>query len=110
MKYFEAIIGYVALIGIHPLGPNETSRFNARNIAVFLIFMVFIVASTAFIVFDVDTFSGYTISFFWWISVLLTSVGFFVNILKSPKLFGVVVEIEKLVNSRKLKTNTLQAK
>lgn len=101
MKLFVAIQEYGAMIGIYPPKTDKTSIINGRNIAVFLMLASFSLSSTAYIVLDVDTFSEYTVSFFWWITVSLTCFGFVVNVLKTRKLFEVVWKTESMVEIRK---------
>lgn len=101
MKLFQQARIYAAVIGIVPLPPGKTNKFNHRNVTILTICGIFFTLSTAFILFDAKTFQEYANSFFLWISVLGVYIGFFTAIVKTVEIYQYVGKTEQITDSRK---------
>lgn len=82
------------------IGIEEGRTFTRRNVFVLLLYVLFFVTSTAFILFDANTFEDYSEAFFAWASVLFTGVGFLIYILQSKDIFRVIRHFEQIIENR----------
>lgn len=101
MQLFEQARIYAAVIGIVPLPPGETYKYNRRNVTVLVIFGLFFICCTAFVLFDAKTFQEYARAFFLWICVLGVYIGFFTAIVKTVEIFKYVDKTERITDNRK---------
>lgn len=101
MELFLALLEYSDIIGIRPLRPNQTSVFNRRNLSVFLFFVLFFISSTACLYFDDSTFEEYSQTFYAWLTMLLTGIGFTINVLLTVNLFQLLDKLKHSIEKCK---------
>lgn len=101
MKVFKHTRIYGAVIGIVPIAPGVLAKYNRRNLTVLLIFGVFFILSTAFILFDANTLKEHANAFFLWISVLVTFFAFFAVINIKLEMCDFLDKTEKIAENRK---------
>lgn len=97
MRLFKATRKYAAWVGMYELDWNEKSSFNRRNVGVLLIFGLYFVSATAFILFDATTFHEYTESFFGWITLGFVYSATLIMIIKLQDLFLLIKHVEQTV-------------
>lgn len=99
MKVLVTIENCAKVLGIRRLEPDQTNPFNRRNICVLLIYVLYFISTTAFLLFDANTFQEFTECFFAFITVLFISIGFLLNILKTTELFQLQDTVEKTIEN-----------
>lgn len=99
MKLFLVMEEFVGMVGIRPLRPNEKSSFNRRNVTVLLIFGLFFMSATAFLMFDAKTFRDYAEAFFPWSTLLIVCIGLLTNISKMTDVFALRAKTEQMIEA-----------
>lgn len=107
MKLLQDVQKHGMKLGIRRLRPNETSEFNPRNVTFLIIFGLYFASSTAFLVFDANTFRSYTVCFFVWMTLLVMIIGFLIMTLKSPDMLLVLDKVEKTIENGKMNCSTM---
>lgn len=101
MKICQVVIEYGALIGVNQPRLGEKQHFNRRNLVISLIYCVYFISITAFLLFDAHTFRKYTEVFFTWMTVLMVYFGYSNFILKTNDLFRLRDNVEKFIENGK---------
>lgn len=98
MHIIQANIKYSTIIGIGPYEPGQESQFNRRNVGVLLIYGIYFILVTAYLV-DAKTFREYAQVLFPWITILFTFIGFLFNVSKTNDTFQFKNNLEKVIES-----------
>lgn len=101
MKLLQMTEKIGAKFGVRRMRPGESSPFNRLNLAFSLLFGQFFISSTAFFLYDANTFYEYTLAFFGWMTWSFINVGYIVIILISPDIFGIADSAEAIIERRK---------
>lgn len=97
MKLFQVIQNQMAIAGIRP---SQRTTFNRQNLIVLLLIGLSVISMTEFLLFDANTFQQYAKSFFAWISVFATFVGFYLIIVKSTDFYKYIEHLERIIEKR----------
>lgn len=96
MQLFEMTHKVMAMIGIRLYWPEVQNRFNCRSLGILTLFFLFSTSSTAFIIFDANSFREYEDACFAWISVTFTFVGLLINVLKAVDILRLIENFETI--------------
>lgn len=99
MRVFLSVQEFAANVGIYPLQPGQTNPLNRRNIRVLLIFSLYVISYTAFIVFDANSFHEYAEAFFPWVTSSLIFIGLSINISMTKYMFRLLNNCERIIES-----------
>lgn len=106
MKLFVTTITCSEFIGSYRLTHEQQKHWrnyiNWKMIVVYSAYLLIFISITCEIIYDIDTFQDYTLSFFPWITSICVPFGFIINQIKTQPLFEVIDKIENIINSRKL--------
>lgn len=101
MYLFGVVLKYAAMVGIRPLRPGHKNPFNRRNISVLLIYSLFFISATAFLVFDANSFDEYAEAFYPWMTLSFIYVGFSMNVSLADDFFRLKEQCEQFIESGK---------
>lgn len=104
MKLYQELKAKLAMVGIYEIRRVKQSNFTYRNVVILLMFGVFFISATGFLLIDAKTFREIAEAFFPWMTLLFVGIGFFVGIGDTKKMFQLIDHIEKIVEKRKLPT------
>lgn len=98
MVLFLALQRYAAIIGFQP---GVRRMFNSRNLTVVLLLVLFFVSTVIFVFTDASTLFEYETSFFVWVTLFATIIGFINLNLQSMVLLNLLRKIEECIENRK---------
>lgn len=95
MKLGQTIESYGRTLGVKR--PDGSGLFNRRNLMVLLIYVLYFLQSTAFLVHKARTIREYAMCFFVWFTLLDMIIGFLSSVITSPKMFYVLDSFNELI-------------
>lgn len=98
---FKTLQQYGAILGLFPPRPGQTSFFNRRTTIVLMIFGLFLISSTAFLMLDAQTFGDYAEAFFQWMTLLFIGIGYVINVQKTGDMFRIIKHCEETIENGK---------
>lgn len=105
MQLFQELRKYGGNLGMHALDPNNKNPFNPRNTTFLIIYGLYFISSSAYLLFTANTFREYAMCFFIWLTLLFMNLGFLTMIFTSPILFNVADLIEEMIDLGKYYQN-----
>lgn len=101
MKVIQQTVKYASVVGLQPLESNEKNPFNRRNIIILLLFGLFSTISANNFFFLANTIQEYTESFFVWMTMSITYIGFLTAILNLIDIYLMLENFEEIIAERK---------
>lgn len=100
MEFCKTLLSLAATIGFYPV-QSGGSKFNWRNVGIFVSFVINTVSSTVCLLFESKTVQDYEQTFFVWIMLFIMTVNFYIMILRVPKLYQVLDRVVIMIGNRK---------
>lgn len=100
MKIFQFYRMPLKRLGLHPFGSKHHKSNRWKQTMVLLILIQMSLATIAFLLFEAGTFREYADSFYIFATASLKVCTFSVTLWKQSKLFKLIDDYEKTINSR----------
>lgn len=94
---FKTLKKYMAIIGLYEHESDEDSCFNRRNVGILFLFVLYLVLTIAFLLFDANSVSEYSVGFYELSTILSVFIGFTIMIKRSRDLFRLSNTTKKIV-------------
>lgn len=97
MNHFRVVVENLSLLGI---SPNEP-RFNGKSVLVFLMFVIFMILLSLFLVLGTNTFTEYAFNIYILFALVALSVSYLLVLFKKEQLFKLIVAVENFLQKSK---------
>lgn len=101
MKSFELIQGKFAVVGYSLNNSNRQYNLNARNVIIIILMVINMLATSAYIYYEAESFDEYLQDIYLTVSLAVASIMFIINIVLMPKVFKLIENLKETINKSK---------